>query len=158
MKNKAALTAMAALVLLAGCGGGGESGNTAEAANGAAAGAAANGAAAGAGDPVTREALVGTWGQANCTNTMSFAADGTATSSSAEQANNRWRLDGSTIVITSPGEEDVRMPATISNGALHLNGGGGEGQSTVLTRCEEEGAADNASGEAENEAAGEAAE
>lgn len=156
MTNKAALTAMAALVLLAGCGG--ESGNTAEGANAAAAGSAANSAAPGAGDPVTREALIGTWGQANCTNTMSFAADGTTTSSSAQQANNRWSLDGSTIVITSPGEEDVRMPATIVNGALHLNGGGGEGASTSLTRCEDAGAADNGTGEGENEAAEEAAE
>ena len=108
---------------------------------------------------MTQEALVGTWGQANCTNTMTFAADGTATSTSAEQANSRWSLDGSTIVITSPGEADVRMPATLNNGELHINGGGGEGQSTVLTRCGAE--ADAATApltHGSNEAVGEADE
>ncbi|HEX8192143.1 MAG TPA: hypothetical protein VF552_04520 [Allosphingosinicella sp.] len=149
MNNKAALSAMAALALLAACNG--DSADTAAGGNAAGAAPSSNAAAA-AGTPVTREALVGTWGQNNCTNTMSFAADGTAESSSAQQANNRWSLDGSTIVIASPGEADVRMPATLVNGELHLTGGGGEGQSTVLTRCEAEAA------ESENETAEEAAE
>jgi hypothetical protein len=138
MNNKAALSAMAALALLAACNG--DSADTAAGGNAAGAAPSSNAAAA-AGTPVTREALVGTWGQNNCTNTMSFAADGTAESSSAQQANNRWSLDGSTIVI-----------ATLVNGELHLTGGGGEGQSTVLTRCEAEAA------ESENETAEEAAE
>jgi len=149
MNNKAALTAMTALALLAACNS--NSTETAQESNSAGAPAA--------GSPVTQAALVGTWGQDNCTNSMTFAADGTATSMSAEQGNNRWSLDGSTIVITSPGEPDVRMPATLSNGELHLNGGGGEGQTTVLTRCASEaGAAAPASTDGENEAAEEAAE
>jgi hypothetical protein len=132
--NSKAAALMAALLLVAGCGGGSD--ETANAANSAGAGPAAAAPAEGA--PVTQATLVGTWGQANCTNAMTFAADGTATSTSSEQGDSRWSIDGGTIVITSPGEEDVRMPATISNGELHLNGGGGEGQSTVLTRCENE--------------------
>src|SRR5687768_4686254 len=132
MHNKTVLAAQAAVLLLAGCGG--ESAETANGANSAGAGSTAPSSVAES--PVTREALIGTWGQSNCTNTMGFAADGTATSSSAEQADNRWSLDGSTIVITSPGEEEIRMPATLKNGELHISGGGGEGQSTVLTRCE----------------------
>ncbi|HEY0014352.1 MAG TPA: hypothetical protein VGB79_16035 [Allosphingosinicella sp.] len=157
MNHKAALTIMAALVLVSGCNGGSE--DTANGANAAGAAPAATSAAPAAGSPVTEAALVGTWGQANCTNTMTFAADGTATSSSAEQANNRWSLDGSTIVITSPGEADVRMPATLSNGALNIDGGGGEGQSTVLTRCgNEAGRATGAASDGENEAAEEPAE
>ena len=146
MNTKAALTMAAALMLVAGCGGGSDA--TSNGAN--AAGATSAGNSAAAETPVTQAALVGTWGQANCTNTMSFAADGTATSSSAEQANNRWSLDGSTIVITAPGEADVRMPATLVNGELHINGGGGEGQSTVLTRCGDDAGA--AAGGGENEA------
>lgn len=103
MNIKAALTAMAALMLVAGCGS-----DSAETANGANAAAPANASAA-AGSPVTQAELVGTWGQGGCTNTMTFAADGTATSTSAQQANSRWSLDGSTIVIASPGEADLRM-------------------------------------------------
>jgi hypothetical protein len=147
MYNRNVLVAKAAVLLLAACGG--ESAETANGADTEVAGPAE--ASNGAESPVTREALIGTWGQSNCTNTMGFAADGTATSSSAEQADNRWSLDGSTIVITSPGEEDIRMPATLKNGELHLNGGGGEGQSTVLTRCETD--EDAGSGEADDEAA-----
>ena len=139
MYKRPALAAKAAVLLLAGCGG--ESAETANGANSAVPSSAAE-------SPVTREALIGLWGQSNCTNTMGFAADGTATSSSAEQANNRWSLDGSTIVITAPGEEEIRMPATLKNGELHLTGGGGEGQSTVLTRCgtEEDAAAPDSTG------------
>jgi hypothetical protein len=150
MNNKAALTAIAALVLVAACSSGSETANDA---NSSAANASGSSAAPAAGSPVTRETLVGTWGQANCTNTMTFDADGTATSTSAEQANNRWSLDGSTIVITSPGEADVRMPATIAGDQLLISGGGGEGQSTSLTRCEPTGEAAG-----ENAAAEEAAE
>ena len=149
MYNKAALAAKAALLLLAGCGG--DSAETANGADSVGAGSAAPSASA-AGSPVTREALIGTWGQSNCTNTMSFAADGTATSSSAEQANNRWSLDGSTIVITSPGEDEIRMPATLNNGELHISGGGGEGQSTVLTRCGTEEDSTGSGNEADEEA------
>ena len=134
--NSKAATIVAALVLVAGCSGGSD--ETANAANSAGADSGASSAAPAAGSPVTQATLVGTWGQANCTNTMTFAADGSATSTSAEQENSRWSLDGSTIVITSPGQEDVRMPATISNDELHISGGGGEGQSTVLSRCENE--------------------
>lgn len=153
MNTKAALAAMAALMLTAGCGS-----DAAETANGANAAAPANASAASAaGTPVTEAALVGIWGQGGCTNTMTFAADGTATSTSAEQANNRWSLDGSTIVIASPGEADVRMPATMVDGALHINGGGGEGASMVMTRCGTEGDAAAADG-AGNETAEEAAE
>jgi hypothetical protein len=152
MNIKAALTAMAALMLVAGCGS--DSAETANGANSAAAAPANASAASAAGTPVTQDALVGTWGQGGCTNTMTFAADGTATSSSAQQANNRWSLDGSTIVIASPGEEDVRMPATMVDGALHITGGGGEGASMVMTRCgTEEGGATEAGNEAAEEAA-----
>ena len=150
MNKKVALTAIAALVLVSGCNG--DSADTANGTNSAAAGAAA---APAEGTPVTQAALVGTWGQANCTNTMTFNADGTASSMTAEQANNRWSLDGSTIVITSPGEADVRMPATLVNGELHISGGGGEGQSTILTRCETDAGA-AAAGEGDNEAGSEA--
>lgn len=154
MNTKAALTAIAALMLTAGCGD-----NSAETANGANSAAAPANASAAAGTPVTQAELVGTWGQGGCTNTMTFAADGTATSTSAQQANNRWSLDGSTIVIASPGEADVRMPATMVDGALHINGGGGEGASMVMTRCgTEEGATGAAPADAGNEAAEEAAE
>ena len=148
MDNKAALAATAAFMLLAACGGG--SPETVNGANTADAGSAASSAES----ALTSETLVGTWGQSDCTNTMSFAADGTATSSSAEQANNRWSLDGSTIVISSPGEDEIRMPAMLKDGELHLTGGGGEGKSTVLTRCETE--EDSAAGG--NEAEGEASE
>lgn len=148
MNNKPVLVATAALMLLAACGG--DAAETANAASPDGAGSAASSASA-AGSPLTEETLIGTWGQSDCTNTMSFAADGTATSSSAEQANNRWSLDGSTIVITSPGEEDIRMPATLIDGELHLTGGGGEGASTVLARCEteEDAAAGDATGSAD---------
>ena len=139
MKTTYAILAMTGLALVAGC----NSGSTNTSANSANAGIANNSAAAAApaaapavpGVPVTRAALVGTWGQDNCSNSMTFAADGTATSTSSEMANTRWSLDGSTIVITSPGESDTRMPATISDQGLHLNGGGGEGATTVLARC-----------------------
>ena len=145
MNTNPALIATAALMLLAACGG--DAAETANSTSSGGAGSAASPAAA-AGSPVTQETLIGTWGQSDCTNTMSFAADGTATSSSAEQDNNRWSLDGSTIVITSPGEEDIRMPATLIDGELHLTGGGGEGASTVLARCEtaEDGAAGESAG------------
>jgi hypothetical protein len=155
MNQKIALTALAALALVAGC-----NSNPAETANGAnSADGSANGSGAAAGSEVTQAALIGTWGQDNCTNTMTFAADGTATSTSAQQSNNRWSLDGSTIVIASPGEADVRMPATIVNGELHLNGGGGEGASTTLTRCPaNSGAAAATAPDGENESAEEAPE
>lgn len=153
MNNKAAMMAMAALLLAAGCDSG--STNSAEGANSANGGSAAPAG----GSPVTQAALVGTWGQDNCTNSMTFAADGTATSTSSEQGASRWSLDGSTIVISSPGEADVRMPATMSDGELHLTGGGGEGRSAVLTRCTAERGADNAAAPGgENEAAEAAAE
>jgi hypothetical protein len=66
---------------------------------------------------------------------MTFAADGTATSTSAKIENTRWKLDGSTIVITAPGQPDTRMPATISDQGLYISAGGGEGATAVLARC-----------------------
>ncbi|HEX8642568.1 MAG TPA: hypothetical protein VF702_01495 [Allosphingosinicella sp.] len=154
MNNKAALAVTAALVLVAGCNGGSD--ESANAANSVGGGSANVPAVEGA--PLTAAALVGTWGQAGCTNAMTFAADGTASSTSAEQTNNRWSLDGSTIVITSPGEADVRMPATLSGNELRISGGGGEGQSTVLTRCEVPSAAAGNATDGENEAVEENAE
>jgi hypothetical protein len=138
MKTKFAIVAMTGLALVAGC----NRGSTNSSANSAnssttnnSAAPATAGAPAAAGAPVTQASLVGTWGQDNCSNTMTFAADGTATSTSATIANTRWRLDGSTIVVTAPGEPDTRMPATISDQGLQLSGGGGEGASAVLARC-----------------------
>ena len=146
MNNKTVLAAMGALVLTAGC-------NSNSAQNSTAANSADANAAATADTPVTQAALVGTWGQNNCTNTITLRDDGTASSSSAEQANNHWTLDGSTIVITSQGEEDIRMPATLTNGELHINGGGGAGQTTVFTRCPSDTQDDAGTNESENEAA-----
>jgi len=163
MNNRLALMMTAVLGLVAGCNGNpAEKANATESANTNASANAASGAPSSApatGSALTQASLVGSWGQANCTNMMTFNADGTAESTSAEQANNRWTLEGSTIVITAPGEPEIRMPATLKNGELHLTGGGGEGASTVLTRCEAEaGAAKSGSTERGNEAADEAAE
>jgi hypothetical protein len=44
-------------------------------------------------------------------------------------------VDGSTIVITSPGQPDTRMPATISDKGLLISGGGGEGVSALMAPC-----------------------
>ena len=136
MKIRFALVALTGLALV-GCNRGATNNSanaSANATNGTNAAAAAPAApAAAGGSPVTQAALVGTWGEDNCKNSMTLAADGTATSTSAQQANNRWSLDGSTIVISSPGQPEVRMPATISGDNLQL--GNGQGQSTVLSRC-----------------------
>jgi hypothetical protein len=152
MKTKFAILAMTGLALVAGCNRGAAN-NSANAANGSTTGnasASARAAAPAAGNPVTEATLVGTWGQDNCTNSMTFAADGTATSTSATIANTRWSLDGSTIVVTAPGQPDTRMPATISDQGLHLSGGGGEGASAVLARCPAPaGAASGPAGDAE---------
>lgn len=157
MKYKAAMAPIAALALVAGCNSG--STDTADGNGAAAAGPAAASGAPAEGAPVTRETLVGAWGQDNCTNLMTFAADGSTTSTSSQQGASRWTVDAGTIVISSPGEEDIRMPATIANGELHLNGGGGEGQRTTLSRCPDGAGADNAAApQGENEAAEEAAE
>lgn len=139
MKTQFAIVAMTSLALVAGC----NRGSTNSSANGAngsttnnsAAAAAPAAAPAAAGAPVTQASLVGTWGQDNCSNSMTFAADGTATSTTSKLANTRWSVDGSTIVVTSPGQPDTRMPATISDQGLHLSGGGGEGATAVLARC-----------------------
>jgi hypothetical protein len=135
MKIRFALVAMTGLAL-AGCNRGATNNSanaSANSTNSTNAAASSPGAAAAGGSPVTQAALVGTWGQDNCSNSMTFAADGTATSTTAQQGNNRWSLDGSTIVITSPGQPEVRMPATISGDNLQL--GNGQGQNTVLSRC-----------------------
>ena len=140
MKTKLAIVAMTGLVLVAGCNRGAtnnsangtNSANSSTTNNSAAAAPAAAPAAGGA--ALTQAALVGTWGQDNCSNSMTFAADGTATSTSSKIANTRWSLDGNTIVITSPGEPDTRMPATITDQGLQISGGGG-GATAVLARC-----------------------
>jgi len=156
MNTKLAILAMTGLALAAGCNRGATNSSANKSATGNSA-AAAPGAPAGGGTPVTSASLVGTWGQDNCTNTISFGADGTATSTTAKQENNRWSLDGSTVVITSPGQPDVRMPATISERGLHLSSG--EGQTAVFARCPDAGgAAPAASEKNEAEAAEEAAE
>jgi hypothetical protein len=134
MNNKTGFM-MIALVLVAGCNRGG-TGNEAGNSSNSAAAAAGGPSGEAAGAPVTQASLVGTWGQDGCTNSMTFGADGTATSTSAQQGNNRWSLDGSTIVITSPGQPDVRMPATINGDTLQLRDD--NGASTALARCETE--------------------
>jgi hypothetical protein len=151
--NKAAMMALAALVLVAGCNSGSTESAEGNGGNGAASAAPVEGTA------VTRETLIGAWGQNNCTNLMTFAADGTTTSTSSQQGASRWSIESGTIVITSPGGEDIRMPATIANGELHLNGGGGEGQTTTLSRCPDAAGGNNAAAaEGGNEAAEEADE
>ncbi len=154
MNNKAVLMTMAALVLVTGCNrnASNHGASNSNSSNLAEATATAPSAEAAGGSPVTQASLVGTWGEDNCTNSMTFGADGTATSTSAVQGNNRWRLDGATIVITSPGQPDVRMSAAINGDNLQI--GNGQDQMAVLTRCATgQGAAPDASTDSENEAA-----
>lgn len=152
MKKITTLLAVGAFALVAACNNGATTNGTA---NGSAGNSAAgNTTASAAGNPVTAETLAGTWGQDNCSNTMTFNADGTASSTGATSDNVRWTLDGSTIVITAPGQPETRMPATINGDNLNLSNA--QGQNTVMNRC---GAAGGASGGTENAAAGnEAAE
>ena len=134
MKLNFAIIGVATLALM-GCGGGASnsSANSSAATNSAAGAPATSNAPAGAGTPATSETLVGTWGQDNCSNTMTFAADGTATSTGATSQNVRWTLENGTIVLAAAGQPETRMPATISGDSLQLGSAGG--QSTVLTRC-----------------------
>jgi len=156
MKIGFALVAITGLALVAGCNRGATntSANRSATNNSAAAAPAAPGAPAG-GAPVTQASLVGTWGQDNCTNTMSFAADGTATSSGATSDNVRWTLDGSTIVITAPGQPETRMGATMSGENLQLSN---QGQTMVMTKCPAAAGVASAQGNSAQEEASEEAE
>ena len=135
MKTNFAILAMTGLALVAGCNRG-STNTTANSANSSAtnnsAAAAPAEAPAAAGTPVTQASLVGTWGQDNCSNTMSFAADGTATSSGATSDNVRWALEGADIVITAPGQPETRMGATMSGENLHLTN---QGQTMIMSKC-----------------------
>jgi hypothetical protein len=135
MKTKFAILAMTGLALVAGCNRG-STNSSANSANGSvtnnSAAAAPAAAPAAGGTPVTQASLVGTWGQDNCSNTMSFAADGKATSSGATSDNVRWALDGGNIVITAPGQPETRMGATMSGENLQLTN---QGQTMLMSKC-----------------------
>jgi hypothetical protein len=146
MKTKFAILAISGLALLAGCN------------RGATNSSVPNNSAAAVGVPVTQASLVGTWGQDNCTNTISFGPDGSFSSTTAKQGDNSWSLDGGTVVMSSPGVPAVRMAGTISDQGLHLNSGAAAGQTAIFTRCATEEGAAPATLDSENQVAEEAVE
>jgi hypothetical protein len=154
MKTKFGIFAMSGLALGAGC----NRGATNSSVTNNTAAAAPTAAPAAVGVPVTQASLVGTWGQDNCTNTISFRPDGSFSSTTAKQGDNSWSLDGGTVVMSSPGVPAVRMAGTISDQGLHLNTGGAAGQTAIFARCATEEGAAPATRDSENEVAEEAVE
>ncbi len=153
MKFQFALVAMTGLAL-AGCNRGATN-NSANASNNStnSTNAAATSPAAPAGGAAVDQAfLVGHWAQGNdCSSTMSFNADGTATAT-GETEEARWKLEGGAVMAGPVGKPPVRTPVSRSGDNLVLTGP--QGQTMTLTRCPSAATgAPAADGEATNEAA-----
>jgi hypothetical protein len=109
-------------------------------------------AATGAGAPVDQAFLVGHWSPApDCSQTMSFNADGTA-EATGEREEARWTLEGGAVLAGPVGKPPVRTPVSRSGDKLIL--AGPQGQSLTLSRCQSAAADAPATGaDATNEAA-----
>ena len=157
MKTKFAILAMTGLALV-GCNraatnNSAAAGNNSSTANASAPAApAAAPGATGAGAPVDQAFLVGHWSPApDCTQTMSFNADGTA-EATGEREEARWTLEGGAVMAGPVGKPPVRTPVSRSGDKLVL--AGPQGQSLTLSRCQSAAADAPATGaDATNEAA-----
>ena len=154
MKTKLAILAMTGLALV-GCNRGAAN-NSAAAGNNSSTANAAAPAATGAGAPVDQAFLVGHWSPApDCSETMSFNADGTA-ETTGEREEARWKLEGGVVVAGPVGKAPVRTPVSRSGDKLVL--AGPQGQSLELTRCQSAAADAPAVGADETNEAAEAEE
>lgn len=154
MNGKYTLLAVTTLALLAGCNRGAT--NNSAGTNNSATGNSATATApvappAAAGGAVDQNALLGHWGMAgNCSQTLSFNGDGSATATGEENPV-RWSMEGSTLVTTEANDPPQRSTVAVSGDVLSLTAQ--NGQTMQLTRC----AAAATGAEAEGEA-GEASE
>jgi hypothetical protein len=152
MKIQFALVAMTGLALV-GCNRGATNNSAAAGNNSATANAAAPAApaAAGTGAPVDQAFLVGHWSPAaDCSQTMSFNADGTA-SATGEREEARWKLEGGAVMAGPVGKPQVRTPVSRNGDKLIL--AGPQGQSLELTRCQSAATDAPGAGDETNEAA-----
>jgi hypothetical protein len=151
MKIQLALVAMTGLALV-GCNRGATNNSAAAGNNSASANAAAPAAAAtGTGAPVDQAFLVGHWSPAaDCSQTMSFNADGTATAT-GESEEARWKLEGGAVMAGPVSKPPVRTPVSRNGDKLVLTGP--QGQSLELTRCQSAATDAPAAGGETNEAA-----
>ena len=133
MKIHFALVAMTGLALV-GCNRG--AANNSAANNSSAANASANAAApaaAATGAPVDQAFLLGHWSPApDCSQTMSFNADGTAQATGNPDA--RWKLEGGAVTAETAGKPPARTPVSRNGDKLVLTGP--QGQTVELTRCQ----------------------
>ena len=139
MHVRSALLAVTALALVTGCNRG-ASNNSAGANSSTTANSAApvtpggpGAGAPGGGGAVDQASLIGHWGMAgDCSQTVSFNADGTATATGEEDPV-RWTLEGNTIVTTEGNDPPER--ASIARNGEGLTVTPQTGATMQLTRC-----------------------
>ena len=150
MTSKAALLALTAVVLVAGCNRGSTANKSTSNTTTTTNTAAAAPAAPAAGGTVDRAFVVGHWGSnGDCSRTVSFNADGTGSATGEENAGG-WSLEGNNLVLTAPGDPTQRVPVSRSGDNLVMSGP--QGQQATMTRCASAGVAP--AGSASESAAG----
>lgn len=138
MKGKTALLAVTAIALVAGCNRGATNNAAANSSAANTAAPAAPAPAAGGGGAVDQAFLLGHWGRGgDCSETISFNANGTAAFTGEDDAL-RWTLSGDALTIIENNDPPETGRAARSGDMLVLTSP--EGDTMQLSRCPAAGA------------------